>query len=188
MALSRRTFIAAQSAAVFSFYVAGCEKRATPTEARQEKIPFRFLTEAEARCVDAFADHFVVGAKAAGLSHFLDVQLSGPAANNILMLKYLAPPPFTDFYRAAIAAIDATAAHGGAASFAALDAGAQLALVKSLNGPNPAGWPSTAPPSGFAYFILRNDAVDLVYGNPEAFERLGFPYMPHIAPVTPWPM
>jgi hypothetical protein len=188
MALSRRSFLAAQSAVMFSFYVAGCEKRTTPAAARKEQIPFRFLTAAEAASLDALAEHLVVGARAAGFSHFLDVQLSGPAANNILMLKYLAPPPFTDFYRAALAAIDAAAIHSGAKPFAALDSDAQLALIKSLNGPNPAGWPATAPPSGFAYFVLRNDAIDLVYGNMEAFERLGFPYMPHIAPVTPWPV
>lgn len=186
-ALTRRTFLAAQTAAVFSFWVAGCERRATPAEARAEKLPFSFLTATEAACLDALAEHFVVGARAAGLSHFLDVQLSGDAATSVLMLKYLAPPPFADFYRSALAAVDATAVHGGAKSFAALDAATQLALVKSLNGPNPAGWPATAPPSGFAYFILRNDAIDLVYGNPAGFERLGFPYMPHIVPVTPWP-
>jgi hypothetical protein len=26
-----------------------------------------------------------------------------------------------------------------------------------------------------------------VYGHPEGFELLGVPYMPHIAPSTPWP-
>lgn len=187
MVLNRRSFLVAQSGVVFSFLVAGCEKRATPAEAKQQQLPFSFLTAAEVACADALGEHLVVGANAAGFSHFLDVQLSGPADHNILMIKYLAPPPFLDFYRGALAAIDAASMHANGTPLAQSEHAAQLKLVKSLNGPNPPGWPATAAPSGFAYFILRNDAIDLVYGNPEGFARLGFPYMPHIAPVTPWP-
>lgn len=185
--LNRRSFLAAQSGIVFSFLVAGCEKRATPAQARQQQLPFSLLSAAEVACADALGEHLVVGAQAAGFSHFLDVQLSGPPSRNILMIKYLAPPPFADFYRSSLAAIDAAAKQVAGKPFAQIEGAAQLALVKSLNGPNPPGWPATAPPSGFAYFILRTDAIDLVYGNPEGFARLGFPYMPHISPVTPWP-
>lgn len=185
--LNRRSFLAAQSGIMFSFLVAGCEKHATPIQARQQQLPFSLLSAAEVACADALGEHLVVGAKTAGFSHFLDVQLSGPPSHNILMIKYLAPAPFVDFYRGALAAIDAAAMQASGKPLAKLENAAQLSLVKSLNGPNPPGWPATAPPSGFAYFVLRADAIDLVYGNPEGFARLGFPYMPHIAPVTPWP-
>jgi len=30
--------------------------------------------------------------------------------------------------------------------------------------------------------MVRSDAVDVVYGTVEGFERLGVPYMPHILP------
>ena len=32
----------------------------------------------------------------------------------------------------------------------------------------------------------RSDAVDVVYGTPEGFAKLGVPYMPHIMPPTSW--
>jgi hypothetical protein len=32
------------------------------------------------------------------------------------------------------------------------------------------------------YFVLRSDAVDVVYGTMEGYESLGVPYMPHIVP------
>jgi hypothetical protein len=39
------------------------------------------------------------------------------------------------------------------------------------------GW--KGPTAGFVYFLLRSDAVDVVYG-------LGVPYQPHIAPTRSW--
>ena len=38
----------------------------------------------------------------------------------------------------------------------------------------------------FVYGMLRNDAVDVVYGTVEGFARLGIPYMPHILPQRSW--
>ena len=39
---------------------------------------------------------------------------------------------------------------------------------------------------GFVYTILRNDALDVVYGTMEAYAALGVPYMAHIAPTKKW--
>jgi hypothetical protein len=39
---------------------------------------------------------------------------------------------------------------------------------------------------GFVYFLLRSDAVDVVYGTVEGYAALGIPYMPHIAPTKRW--
>jgi hypothetical protein len=36
------------------------------------------------------------------------------------------------------------------------------------------------------YFLLRTDAVDVVYGTMEGYAQLGVPYMPHIAPARSW--
>ena len=42
------------------------------------------------------------------------------------------------------------------------------------------------PPQGQIYGIFRDDAVDVVYGTVEGFERLGVPYMPHVLPTARW--
>jgi hypothetical protein len=42
------------------------------------------------------------------------------------------------------------------------------------------------PAGGFVYFLLRSDAVDVVYGTVEGYAALGIPYMPHIAPTKRW--
>ena len=39
------------------------------------------------------------------------------------------------------------------------------------------GW--QGPAGGFVYFVLRSDAVDVVYGTMEGYESLGVPFMPH---------
>jgi hypothetical protein len=36
------------------------------------------------------------------------------------------------------------------------------------------------------WFVLRSDAVDVVYGTKEGVERLGLPYMAHIEPPSRW--
>jgi len=36
------------------------------------------------------------------------------------------------------------------------------------------------------YFLMRHDAVDVVYGTVEGIESLGTPYMAHIVPVSRW--
>ena len=51
--------------------------------------------------------------------------------------------------------------------------------------------PTAAPipqwPAGpFVYLVLRNDAVDVVYGTMSGYEGLGIPYMAHIAPAKRW--
>jgi hypothetical protein len=36
--------------------------------------------------------------------------------------------------------------------------------------------------------VLRNDALDVVYGTRRGFASLGVPYMAHILPPTSWPL
>ena len=44
-----------------------------------------------------------------------------------------------------------------------------------------------APPAaGFVYFVLRSDAVDVVYGTVEGYAELGIPYQAHIMPLKRW--
>jgi len=59
-----------------------------------------------------------------------------------------------------------------------------MALQAAFTGKAFAGW--DGPPAGFIYFVLRSDAIDVLYGTPEGFERLGVPYMAHIQPPAGW--
>src|ERR1700689_5417250 len=46
------------------------------------------------------------------------------------------------------------------------------------------GW--KGPGSPFVYFLLRTDAVDVVYGTMDGYAHLGVPYQAHIAPTQSW--
>ena len=46
------------------------------------------------------------------------------------------------------------------------------------------GW--KGPPGGFVYFLLRSDAVDVVYGTVAGYKSLDIPYMAHIEPKRSW--
>ena len=46
------------------------------------------------------------------------------------------------------------------------------------------GW--KGPGSPFVYFLMRTDAVDVVYGTMDGYAHLGVPYQPHIAPTQSW--
>ena len=48
-----------------------------------------------------------------------------------------------------------------------------------------AGWQGP-PAAGFVYFLLRSDAVDVVYGTVEGYAELGIPYQAHIMPLKRW--
>lgn len=46
------------------------------------------------------------------------------------------------------------------------------------------GW--SGPPAPLVYFVLRSDALDVVYGTEAGFALLDVPYMPHIPPERRW--
>ena len=68
--------------------------------------------------------------------------------------------------------------------FAQLNATEQREFVNLMRQNKIDGW--QGPPGGFIYFVMRHDAVDVVYGTREGYESLGIPYMPHIAPEKRW--
>jgi hypothetical protein len=185
---SRREFIqrgAAGGLVLLTFSIAGCERKATPAQARAEKLPFRTLSAAEVSTLDALGEVLLPGAAAAGLSHFIDHQLSGPAADSMLMIKYLGlHPPFVDFYRGGLQGTNALAQKLFSKDMAGLSAEQSQTLVGQIASGKPDGW--NGPPAGLFYFVVRNDAIDTLYGTPAGFEKLGVPYMPHIVPPTPW--
>ena len=186
-AVSRREFLRRSAIAgglALPFTIAGREVLASPAEARAAAVPFQFLTDGEAIDLEAFGEALVPGSAAAGLAHYVDHQCACPPADSLLMGRYLGlEPPFGPFYRTALAAVREflAAAPGETAHRASALA---AALQGAFTGKPFDAW--SGPAAGLVYFVLRSDAVDVVYGTPAGFERLGVPYMAHILPPAGW--
>ena len=185
MAQTRRNFLRNTGVGLLTFYVSGCEVEMTPQEAREREIAFGVLSDAEVDTLDALGEVLLPGSAAAGLSHFIDHQLGTSPENQLLMIKYLGvPPPFAPFYQGGLAAVNGFSQAQKGQSFVDLSAADQTELVGQFAQANPDGW--QGPPGPFFYFVLRNDAVDVVYGTTDGIESLGIPYMAHIEPPSRW--
>ena len=186
---SRREFIAHGAAAggvcLLTFTLSGCAARLTPAQARAAQVPLRTLAADDMTTVNALGETLLPGSAAAGLAHYLDHQLSGDPADSMLMIKYLGvPAPFDVFYRGGLRATETAARALYGKTFADLNSQQAGALVTQMSAGHVDGW--QGPPSALFYFVLRNDAVDVVYGTQRGFELLGVPYMAHIAPPSRW--
>jgi gluconate 2-dehydrogenase subunit 3-like protein len=182
---SRRVFIRNSGIGLLSFYVGGCEIELSPEEARQQDLPFQVLNPGEVRTLEAFGELLLPGSAAAGLAHFIDHQLNASPQDQLLMIKYLGvSAPFAPFYSAGLAALNSAANNKFAAAFADLEQQQSSELAEQIAQANPEGW--DGPPAPFFYFVVRNDALDVVYGTKAGFERLGIPYMAHIEPPSRW--
>lgn len=157
----------------------------SPAEARLAKAAFRTLDSTDVGTLDALGEVLLPGSAASGLSHYIDHQLSGSLPESMLVIKYLGVnPPFADFYKAGLAAARAAARTQYDASVSALSAANARALVGQMAAGAVTGW--GGPPAALFYFVLRSDAIDVVYGTQIGFESLGVPYMPHIVPPSRW--
>ena len=180
----RREFLVG-SACLLTFTLEGCEKQMTPAQARASGVTFRTLDAGAVSILDALGEILLPGSAAAGLSHYIDQQLSGAAADSMLMIKYLGvAAPFTEFYRGGLHAADALARATHGKGFSELSQERASSLVTKMSAGAVEGW--QGPPVGLFYFVLRSDAVDVVYGTRAGFERLGVPYMAHIEPPSRW--
>ena len=185
MPQSRRTFIRNTGIGLLSYCVAGCEIQLSPEEARHQKVPFQVLNPDEVRTLEALGESLLPGSAAAGLAHFIDHQLNASPQDQLLMIKYLGvSPPFSPFYSAGLAALNAVANDQHGAKYADLNSEQRTALVGQIAQANPDGW--QGPPAPFFYFVIRNDAIDVVYGTKQGVESLGIPYMAHIEPPSRW--
>jgi len=183
--MQRRAFMQGAAIGALAFTVGGVEILLTPGEARARGVPFRLLKANEAETIEALGETLLPGARQAGIAHFIDQQVSGPAEEALLEARIMnVRPPYVNFYRAAIGALDraSQAMHGR--RFADLSTVDQRGFVDLMRQNKIEGW--QGPPGGFVYFLLRSDAVDVVYGTVEGYEALGIPYMPHIAPEKRW--
>ena len=184
--IERRDFLRGTATGAFAFTIGGVEVLLSPREARSQNVPFRLLKADEAQTIEALGETLVPGARAAGIAHFVDQQLSVPPEEALLEARILnVGPPYANFYRAAIGAVDnASQALNSGRKFAQLSPGEQHDLVDAMRQNKIQGW--QGPGAGFVYLVLRSDAVDVVYGTMDGYEALGIPYMPHIAPTKRW--
>ena len=110
------------------------------------------------------------GAREAGVAHFIDQQVSVPPGEALLEARIVnVKPPYVNFYRAAIGGIDKASMARGGKRFAALSATEQHDFIDQLRQNKIDGW--QGPPAGQVYFVLRSDAVDVVYGTMEGYEK-----------------
>ena len=169
-----------------AYSVGGVEVKLTPGQARAQSVPFRTLKPDEVKTFEAVGEALVPGAREAGVAHFVDQQISIPPEEALLEARIMnVRPPYANFYRTAIGAIErASKAANGGRAFAELSPAEQHGFIDAMRQNKIDSW--QGPGAGFVYFLFRTDAVDVVYGTMDGYAKLGVPYMPHIAPTQRW--
>jgi hypothetical protein len=184
-AIERRTFVKGAALGALAFTIGDTEVLLTPKQAKAQSVPLRTLKPEEAEALEAMGETLVPGAKAGGIANFVDQQISGPADEALLQARILnVRPPYANFYRAALRAVDGASDKVHGKKFGQLTADQQRDFVNLMRQNKIDGW--QGPPGPFVYGVLRSDAVDVVYGTMEGYEALGVPYMAHIAPSKRW--
>jgi hypothetical protein len=183
--MERRVFLKGAGMGMLAFTVSGASVMMTPAAARAQGVPFRVLKAHEAEVIEALGETLVPGAQRSGIAHFIDQQVAVPPGEALLEARQLnVKPPFINFYRAALAAVDKAAEARSGRRFVALSPDDRHSFIDAMRQNKIDGW--QGPPGGFVYLVLRNDALDVVYGTMEGYAGLGIPYMPHIAPEKRW--
>jgi hypothetical protein len=184
-AIERRAFMKGAAIGTFVFTVGGVDVMMTPRQARADNVPLRTLSSDQAAALGAVGETLVPGARDAGIVNFVDQQISGPPEEALLQARILnVRPPYANFYRAALGAIDGAATRTKSKKFAELTPEEQHDFVNLMRQNKIDGWQGPAGP--FIYTVLRGDAVDVVYATVDGYAALGVPYMPHIAPAKKW--
>src|SRR5207247_7408631 len=144
--IERRAFMKGAAIGALAFTVGGAEVLLTPRAARAQGVPLRTLTAAQAATLDALGETLVPGARQAGISHFVDQQLSIPAEEALLEARILnVRPPFANFYRAALGAVDrASQARGNGRRFAQLNESERREFVDAMRQNKIDGWQGPA--------------------------------------------
>src|SRR3989442_5436406 len=102
----RREFMRGAAIGALAFTIGGVEVLLTPRAARAQGVTLRLLKPDEVETLEALGETLVPGARAAGIAHFIDQQISVPAEEALLEARILnVRPPFANFYRAALGAV-----------------------------------------------------------------------------------
>jgi Gluconate 2-dehydrogenase subunit 3 len=184
--IRRRTFVRGAAMGALAFTVGGVEVLLLPSEARAQKVPLKVLSAEEAARLEAVHETLVPGAREAGVAHFVDQQCSVPPHDALLSIRIgNVRPPFVNFFRAALNEIDRQCNTALGKPFAQLTAAEQTTFIATMRVGKHQDW--KGPPSQQAiYGAFRANAVDVVYGTVEGFERLGVPYQALVPPTARW--
>ena len=105
--VQRRAFIKGAASGALTITVGGFDAFLAARAAHAQAAPFRIFTADEAGTIEALGETLVPGARLAGVAHFVDHQLSLAPDEALLEARILnIRPPFADFYRSAIGAIN----------------------------------------------------------------------------------
>jgi hypothetical protein len=179
----RRQLLVSMGKCMIFLMVNGASGLLSPAEARDQKIPLHHLTAEEGAILEALANTLLPGAAEAGITYYIDDQLRREVP--LLFLKYTDySGPYDQFYKLGLRSLDRESISRFRKSFRDATPEQQIALVRSITQTSPAGW--TGPPATLFYFVLRNDAVDVFYGTPQGFDKLGIPYLALIRPPADW--
>src|SRR5205814_8378266 len=156
----RREFMRGAAIGALAFTIGGVDVLLTPRAARAQGATLRLLKPDEVETLEALGETLVPGARAAGIAQFIDSQISVPPEEALLEARILnVRPPFADFYRAALGAVDrATQVHNGGRRFAGLNAVDQHGVVDALRQNKIEGW--QGPARAFVYTLLRHAGSD----------------------------
>src|ERR1700744_3888589 len=131
--IERRAFMKGAAIGALTFTVGGAEVLLTPRQAHAQNVPLRTLTAEQGATLDAMGEALVPGAKTAGITNFVDQQISGPPEEALLQARILnVRPPYANFYRAALTAIDTTSDKANGRKFAELNADAQRNFINLM--------------------------------------------------------
>lgn len=182
-ALTRRDVVGAIGAGLIAANAAGSESLLEAADSQSQAGTPRNFSPAECRILEALGDTLLPGAAEAGIARYIDDQLSREMP--LLFLSYMDyAGPYVDFYKNGLKALDEESGKRYGQSFTALDSEKKTALIRDLSQQDPPGW--QGPPAPLFYFVTRNDAVDVYYGTPQGFDRLGVPYLAMIDPPSKW--
>jgi len=139
--IERRALMKGAALGALAFTVGGTTVMLTAGQARARNVPFRMLKENEADAIAALGETLVPGARDAGIAHFIDHQISVPAEQALLQARILhVRPPFANFYRAAIGAVDRASEKVHGSKFAQLPADKQREFVGLMRQNKVEGW------------------------------------------------
>ena len=172
--LNRRQLLSRSTAAGF-FLISGQWLWVTPGEAKTQGFEPQILTRDQCNALSKLGDALVPGASEAGIAAYIDVQLQA-GDESLLIGKYLGVDTSsqTSFYRAAANNVIALTS----------ESSKMQTLIAGMAADSLSEW--AGPPSSYVLFVLRADALDVTYGTPEGFAKLGIPYMAQIEPDKPW--
>ena len=155
----------------------------TRAEAEITQTSLHHFTSSEGQLLEALGDVLVPGAAEAGIVQYVDDQLGRPEP--LLFLKYMDYlGSYVEFYKQGLASLENESRVRYRDSFLTLGLEQKMTLVREISQKNPGDW--KGPPAPLFYFVVRNDAIDVTYGTPEGFAKLGIPYMAMIDPPRQW--